>query len=319
MLIFGPVPSRRLGRSLGINNIPPKACSYSCVYCQVGATGMKQIRPREFYTPDTIFEEVNKHLTLIKDKGERLDYLTFVPDGEPTLDINLGQTIERLRPLNIPIAVISNASLLWNKDVRATLSKADWVSIKCDSVIEETWQQVNRPHPSLRLDEILLGIQQFSKQYHGELVSETMLIRGINDNEENLKAVADFLGETGISRAYLSIPTRPTCEQGILAPTESVLNRGYHLLANRLPHVEYLIGYEGDAFATTGDVRKDLLGITSVHPMRESAVNEMLLKGNADWSLVEELINEGELKEVDYLGKRYFVRCLVIRHHDHQA
>jgi len=314
VLTFGPVPSRRLGRSLGINNIPPKACSYSCVYCQVGQTGTAEIVPRTFYQPDLIFHEVQKHLARLRKKGEQVDYLTFVPDGEPTLDINLGRAIELLRPLNIPIAVISNASLLWNEDVRAAIGRADWVSIKVDSVVEGIWKKINRPHEALSLKDIQAGIRDFSNHYNGELVSETMLINDINDTQDSVAGVADFLHEIGVSRAYLSIPTRPTAENDILAPSELVMNRAYQTLANGLPHVEYLIGYEGDAFAFTGDVQQDLLSITSVHPMRESAVRKLMAQAGADWSLVEELIVDGRLKEVDYLGKRYYVRCFATSH-----
>ena len=308
-IAFGPVPSRRLGRSLGINNIPPKSCSYSCLYCQVGTTHGQLIKPRDFYTPENIYQDVSEHLQKAHHSDEPVDYLTFVPDGEPTLDISLGKAIDLLRPLKIPIAVISNASLLWHKDVRAAIGKADWVSVKVDSLIEGIWKQVNRPHEALHLDDIMDGIRQFAKQFHGELVAETMLINGINDNEDSVTSVADFLHEIGVSRSYLSIPTRPTAETGIRGPDEVTVNRAYQILASRLPHVEYLIGYEGDAFAFTGDVRHDLLSITAVHPMRESAVKELLRRAKADWSLVEELIAKGMLKEVDYLDKRYFVRC----------
>lgn len=307
-IAFGPVPSRRLGRSLGINNIPPKSCSYSCLYCQVGATQEKIVEPRVFYAPEDIYEDVSEQLQKAHRSEEPVDHLTFVPDGEPTLDINLGRAIELLRPLNIPIAVISNASLLWHKDVRAAVGKADWVSVKVDSVVEKIWKQVNRPHEALRLDVIMDGIRQFARQFHGELVAETMLIHGINDNEESVASVAGFLHEIGVPRTYLSIPTRPTAETGICRPSELAVNRAYQILASSLPHVEYLIGYEGDAFAFTGDVRHDLLSITAVHPMRESAVRELLKRAKAKWSVVEELIAEGKLKEVGYLGNRYFVR-----------
>ena len=271
---------------------------------------MMAIEPQAFYSPDQVFQEVQNHLALIREKNENVDYLTFVPDGEPTLDINLGTMIDRLRPLKLPIAVISNASLLWNEDVRSALSRADWVSIKCDSVFEDVWKQINRPHRALKLQDILQGIRAFSKQYRGELVSETMLIQGVNDHEQNLMAVADFLLEINVSRSYLSVPTRPTSEKGVLAPAESLLNRAYQIVAERLPHVEYLMGYEGDAFASTGDVRQDLLSIAAVHPLRESAVKQLLVKADASWSLVEELIRDEELKKVDYLGEHYFVRCI---------
>lgn len=310
MLIFGPVPSRRLGRSLGINHIPPKTCSYSCVYCQVGLTDMMAIDQQSFYSPDRIFQEVQNHLALVRARNEKVDYLTFVPDGEPTLDINLGRMIDQLRPLKLPIAVISNASLLWNEEVREALGKADWVSIKCDSVFEDVWKQVNRPHRALKLQEILQGIRAFSRQYRGELVSETMLISGINDHEENLMGIADFLQEINVSRSYLSVPTRPTSEKGVLVPSESHLNRAYQILDARLPHVEYLMAYEGDAFASTGDVRQDLLSIAAVHPLRESAVKQLLLQADASWSLVEGLVRDEALKKVDYLDEHYYVRSL---------
>ncbi len=315
-IAFGPVPSRRLGRSLGINNIPPKSCSYSCLYCQVGTTHGQLIEPQDFYSPEEIFKEVSAQLQKARSAGEPVDYLTFVPDGEPTLDINLGKAIELLRPLDIPIAVISNASLLWRKEVRSLIAKADWVSVKVDSVSEGVWRHLNRPHESLQLNDILDGIRLFARQFQGELVSETMLIQGLNDHQDCVVAVADFIHEVGVSKAYLSIPTRPTAEAGISAPSELAVNRAYQMLADRLPQVEYLIGYEGDAFAFTGDVRRDLLSITAVHPMRESAVSELLMRAKEDWSLVEELLAENRLKQVEYLGKRYYVRRFTTQHEE---
>jgi wyosine [tRNA(Phe)-imidazoG37] synthetase (radical SAM superfamily) len=136
-----------------------------------------------------------------------------------------------------------------------------------------------------------------------------MLLDGINDIDENISGVANFIHEIGVSSSYLAIPTRPTAESGICAANETTLNRCYQIMAAAIPHVEYLIGYEGDAFAFTGDIRHDLLGITAVHPLRESAVNKLLGQAKADWSLIEDLIAERNLKEVKYLGERYFVRC----------
>jgi wyosine [tRNA(Phe)-imidazoG37] synthetase (radical SAM superfamily) len=133
MIAFGPVPSRRLGRSLGINNIPPKVCSYSCVYCQLGRTLKMQVERQAFHLPEEILVAVQKKVNSVKAAGESIDYLTFVPDGEPSLDINLGHAIELLRPLGLPIAVITNASLIWREDVRTDLRKADWVSLKVDA------------------------------------------------------------------------------------------------------------------------------------------------------------------------------------------
>lgn len=182
MITFGPVPSRRLGRSLGIKHIPPKVCSYACVYCQLGRTLEMRVQRKNFYDPQEIAEAVRARLSTLEERGEAVDCLTFVPDGEPTLDIRLGPAIEQLKPLGVKVAVITNASLIWREDVRSDLMLADWVSLKVDSVREQAWRRVNRPHGSLRLDAILEGMLVFAKVYSGELVTETMIVRDLADD-----------------------------------------------------------------------------------------------------------------------------------------
>jgi len=307
-IAFGPVPSRRLGRSLGVDNIPPKSCSYSCLYCQVGTTLGKTVVPQVFYPPEEIREAVESQLQNVRADNESVDYLTFVPDGEPGLDINLGKSIELLRPLGIPIAIISNASLLWRDEVRSAMCKADWVSVKVDSVEETIWKRLNRPHETLQLSDILEGIRCFTQEFTGELVTETMLIEGVNDAPDDVARIAEFLHEIDIAKAYLAIPTRPPADPTVHRPAESVVNNAYQLLASRVPQVEFLIGYEGDAFAFTGDIHHDLLSITAVHPMRESAVRSLLEKAQAEWEVINQLVNEGKLVETEYQGERFYLR-----------
>ena len=308
MLTFGPVPSRRLGQSLGINNIPPKSCSYSCIYCQVGATKSTEIIPRKFYTPEQIFLEVEKHLSLVQNKGEQVDYLTFVPDGEPGLDSHLSETIERLRPLGIPIAIISNASLIWREEIRDTFAQADWLSLKVDAIDEVLWQQVNRPHPSLKHQSILDGMLTFAKDFSGILATESMFIKGLNDHDKAVNALADFLGTLEPDKSYLSIPIRPPAERSVHAPDEAALNRIFQIISQQVNHVELITGYEGNAFASTGNIAEDLLAITSVHPMREEAVKVLLAKSGEDWGQVTQLINKGKLIQTEYDGQIFYIR-----------
>ena len=310
MKAFGPVPSRRLGRSLGINNIPPKVCTYSCVYCQLGRTIKMQIERRAFYQPEEILRDVEEKVRNAREVGESIDYLTFVPDGEPTLDVGLGQEIELLKPLGINIAVITNASLIWREDVKEDLRRADWVSLKVDSVSEDVWRRINRPHRALQLASILEGMLEFARAYEGELATETMLVEGLNDGDEHVREVADFLAELRPARAYLSIPTRPPAEKWAQPPNEKVINRAYQILGDRVDHVEYLIGYEGNAFAFTGNAEEDLLSITAVHPMREEAVKEFLARARADWSIVRKLLEQGQLVETEYEGNKFYMRRL---------
>lgn len=308
MIAFGPVPSRRLGRSLGINHIPPKVCTYSCAYCQLGRTVGMRAKRRGFYEPAAVEAAVRDRIAEAQRSGEPIDFLAFVPDGEPTLDVNLGRSIHALRSFGIPIAVITNGSLLDDPEVRADLAEADWVSVKVDAVREDCWRRIDRPHGDLALDSILEGARQFAANFKGDFQTETMLLDGVNDGEEELQAKARFLAEICPNTAYLSVPTRPPAEDWARAPGESALARAYEIFHERLSRVELLSGYEGDAFASSGDAKRDLLSITAVHPMRESAVLSTLAKSGAEWEVVLELLQTGELVEVTYSSHRYYLR-----------
>lgn len=248
MLVFGPIPSRRLGRSLGINNIPPKVCTYSCIYCQVGSTDTMTIDRKDFYSTDQIYDEVSEKITSIKGSGEKIDYLTFVPDGEPTLDINLGKTIESLKSFGIKIAVITNSSLMWDKEVQNDLRQADWVSVKLDSVYEEIWRKINRPHGSLNLQKIIRGIEEFAFSFSGELVTETMVVKGVNDSIESLSKTAQKICEINPGKSYILIPTRPPVEKSVEPPLEEILNRAFQIYSSLLPDVELIVYSEGTDF-----------------------------------------------------------------------
>jgi len=308
MIVFGPVPSRRLGKSLGINNIPPKGCSYSCAYCQVGRTAHPMLEVREFYPSDQIVARVSDRVMEIRDRGEQVDYLSFVPDGEPTLDVHLGEVIERLRVLGIRIAVISNASLLWLEEVRRAVGRADWVSMKIDAIREDAWRRINRPHPSLKLAEILEGVMRFASEFRGELVTETMLVRGLNDDAKSIGEIAEFLFTLRPATAYVGVPTRPTAEAWAHPATEQAVTHAHQILMRQLPRVELLTGYEGTAFGTSGDPEEDLLSITGVHPLREDAVRELLQRSEASWAIVDRLTERGHLKRVCYRDEWFYVR-----------
>ena len=311
-IVFGPIPSRRLGRSLGINHIPPKVCSYSCVYCQIGLTNSMSVERKAFYPIDEIVNEVFERVNQLKSSDEKIDYISFVPDGEPTLDINLGSLIQRLKPLGIKIAVITNSSLLWNKDVRNNLKDANWVSVKIDTTDEKLWRKINRPNRKLDLQKILDGIKSFSASYNGILVTETMLVNGINDDENSLISTAEFISKLNPDKAYLLVPTRPPAEKFVEPPSEENLNKAYQIFNSCIGNVELLFtGGEID-FTFSSDAEKELLSILAVHPMSLKAVQAFLSKAKADWQLVDKLIQNKILKEVEYSANKFLVRNLKI-------
>ena len=208
----------------------------------------------------------------------------------------------------IKIGIITNASLIFREDVRTDLMKADWVSLKFDSISKTSWRKINRPHRELELGLIIGGMLDFSENYRGKLVTETMLVQGIGIDADILKEMADFLVRLNPAKAYLAIPTRPPAVNWVRPPAPDGINVAFQVFREKLDQVEYLIGYEGNAFASTGNVEEDLLSITSVHPMRESAVREFLKKAGADGSVVHQLIAQSKLVETEYEGQKFYLR-----------
>ncbi|KUK51546.1 MAG: Uncharacterized protein XD76_0348 [candidate division TA06 bacterium 32_111] len=308
-IAFGPVLSRRLGKSLGVNNIPFKICSYSCVYCQLGRSLKITIDRQPFYTPEEIFKSVNEKVRVAIERGEKIDYITFVPDGEPTLDINLEKEVSLIKQLSFPVAIITNSSLMWDEEVRKALMNFDLVSIKVDAVSIDIWRKIDRGFKKLDLDKILEGVEKFSSEFKGILISETMVIDNFDYGDE-FKKIAEYLSNLkNLKTSYLSIPTRPTAEKWANSPKEETINSFFQIFENKLKgRVEYLIGYEGNAFAYSGNVEEDLLSITAVHPMREDAVKELLEKDKKNFHIVDSLIEKGKLIKVDYQGHSYYIR-----------
>lgn len=306
--VYGPVPSRRLGKSLGINNIPYKICTYACIYCQIGKTIKMQNKREAFYAPEKLVSEVKELLSNIHNNDEFPDYLTIVPDGEPTLDINLGVLIENLKVFNIPIAVITNASLIDQPDVRSDLSKADYISVKIDSVDKNKWRKINRPYKTLNFDNILEGINTFRYSFSGHLSTETMVIKGINDRDEDFTALAKYLKALKPDTAYLSIPIRPPAVKTVEPPEQNVLLQGFYTLSKAIPSAAQLTYYEGSSFFSTGNSESDLLSITAVHPMREDAVVQLLNRNNDNYQVVEKLIKQNMIEKIRYKDYFYYLR-----------
>jgi wyosine [tRNA(Phe)-imidazoG37] synthetase (radical SAM superfamily) len=266
------------------------------------------ITRREFFSPDDIFEVTSEKVNQILNAGEKIDYLTFVPDGEPTLDINLGKTIEKLKSLGIKITVISNSSLLWDKELQKDLMLADWVSVKVDAASENIWRKINRPHGVLKLQNILSGIEVFANTYRGILVTETMLVKGLNDDTDSLTRTANVIKDFNASRSYILTPTRPPAEVSVESPSEENINTAYQIYSSLLDNVELVIYNEGTDFSYSNDAEKELLSILAVHPMRREAVSEFLTKSESSWNLIDNLLKTNELKEVVYSGDIFLIR-----------
>jgi len=308
MISFGPIPSRRLGKSLGINNIvSPKTCTYNCVYCQVGKTMQHTTERDAFFLPEVVYREVERHLGRLK-PDDYPDYLTFVSNGEPTLDLNLGESITRLKTLGIPVAVITNASLLNREEVRSSLALADWVSVKVDAANEATWKKLNRPVAGLSFDDYWSGVYLFADEFFGTLCSESMLVRNYNDDAGHLKQLAGMVKELSPQTAYLSIPIRPPAEKHVGRPAAEQLNTAWQLFNSVGLNTELLTGFEGVDAGYTGNAFEDILNITAVHPLREDALLKLLENDQADESVLQSLLHQRLIDKVQYRDKIFYLR-----------
>jgi wyosine [tRNA(Phe)-imidazoG37] synthetase (radical SAM superfamily) len=209
--IFGPVPSRRLGRSLGIDVIPPKTCSYDCVYCESGPTTHLTVKRQAFVDPHAVIQDL---LAYFLEHPESADVLTFSSAGEPTLYEPIGELIREIkrqfRPL--PLVVLTNGSLLWDPKVRDALLSADRVVPSLDAVTEEVFQSLNRPHPGLDPALILEGLKAFRKDFRKQLHIEVMLVAGLNDHPEELKKIRSVIDSLGPDQVELNTVVRPPAD-----------------------------------------------------------------------------------------------------------
>ncbi len=219
-IVYGPVPSRRLGRSLGVSPIPFKTCNYSCVYCQLGRTTHMTIQRKDFFPPEELLNEIKRAIEAENShRHSEIDFVTFVGEGEPTLCKSLGWLIRKTKEIaDIPIAVDTNGSLLYRKDVRDDISQADVVMPSLDAGTAETFRKINRPHRGIVFEAVVEGMGKFRQEYDGEIWVEVMLVKGLNDSEEELEAIKSRLSPLEPNRTYINVPIRPPAEPWAVSP-----------------------------------------------------------------------------------------------------
>lgn len=207
--VFGPVPSRSLGRSLGVDLVPSKVCSYDCIYCQLGRTTKRIIERSEFFPPESIVAEVDRAMEL----GLGQEVITLSGSGEPTLYARMGELIPLLKShTGRPVAVLTNGSLLWDPQVREDLAEADIVLPSLDAGDEWLFRYVNRPHPAISFERMVRGLQDFRKTYTGSIWLEVFLLAGVTALEAEVRGIARIARTFAPDRVQLNTVTRPPAE-----------------------------------------------------------------------------------------------------------
>jgi len=225
--LYGPVPSRRLGLSLGVDVVPYKVCSYDCVYCQLGRTTKLTATPGPWVKHDEVMSELERWLA----EGNAADYITFSGSGEPTLNSNLGEMVERaVRLSDIPVAVITNGSLLSNPDVMEAVSGADVLLPSLDAGTEETFRAINRPCDGLVFERMVEGLIRAGQEFHGSMWLEVMLVRGLNDSEAELAALREIIDRIQPDKVQINTVERPSRSGDVAAASENTLVRACEML-----------------------------------------------------------------------------------------
>lgn len=255
--IFGPVPSRRLGVSLGIDLVPLKTCSFNCIFCECGRTTNLTIERKEFFPTSAILEEIDSYLS----GAPNLDYITFSGSGEPTLHTGIGR-IARYIKSNYPeykLALLTNGSLLWDRNLRSDLLELDVIIPSLNAISEKIFMKINRPHPSLSSSEILTGQIELRKEYSGEIWIEIFIIPGLNDTEEELDLLKYAIREIRPERVQLNALDRPGVVDWITVPSSSDMEKIRERLDYHDIEIVSSIASRSEIPVISGDVIEEIL------------------------------------------------------------
>jgi wyosine [tRNA(Phe)-imidazoG37] synthetase (radical SAM superfamily) len=303
--VFGPVPSRRLGRSLGIDPVPLKTCNFSCVYCQLGRTRPFATRRKAFFNVSDILAEVAS--TLSHNGTDSIDWITFVGSGETALFSRIGSLIRFVKSMsNLPVAVITNGSLLYRREVRKELLAADAVLPSLDAGTETLYTRINRPHRDFSFDQHVEGLVEFRKVYEGQLWVEVMLLGGVNDSAEALRDISAVMERVEPDEIHISTPTRPPAEPWVEIPSQESLERATSIFGSMtkvLHPFDAAVEMEID-----GELADAILSIVTRHPLQEIELVRTLARwvpGRVFESLTA-LSKSGRVRVVERYGKRFW-------------
>lgn len=303
--VFGPVPSRRLGQSLGIDPVPLKTCNWNCVYCQLGRSKPLVNERHEYFPREEILAEVKQALVLHA-PGE-IDWVTLIGSGETTLHAGIGWLLRKVKALTqLPVAVITNGSLLYLPEMRLELSPADAVMPSLDAGNAKLYRKINRPYPSLSFTRLVDGLIAFRQEYQGKLWIEVMLVRGLNDTEAALKEIAAVLQRVQPDEVHILQPERPPVETWVQPPDEEGLLRARAILGDIARVIHPAIGsFDLDGAESLVDA---VVGIITRHPMREDELVETLKRFSPQEvsATLIELENSGKAQLVERLGARFW-------------
>ena len=299
--VFGPVPSRRLGKSLGVNVVPLKYCNWNCIYCQLGRTTHFINEEINFQDHKEIEKEIEEAIKIFD-----YDYLTFIGDGEPTLYKDLDKLIKFSREINVKrLAILTNGSRLKYQHVRDYLKLLDVVKISIDAGDEKTFRIINRPYRDLTFKEHIEGIKKFREEFDGEIWAEVMLVKKVNDSDEELNNIGKTLSLISPDKVHIMVPTRPPAEPWAISPSSERIMKAAEIISQYVDKNKvYIIDYieRGEFYVDPKDPFNGILNILKIQPMTEDEVEILCKKYNVEINKIKSIA-----REVVFNGVKYFI------------
>jgi wyosine [tRNA(Phe)-imidazoG37] synthetase (radical SAM superfamily) len=300
--IFGPVFSRRLGLSLGVDLLPEKVCTFDCVYCECGRTVIKTDEIKEWVPADEVIKEIREYL----EGNSSIDFITITGSGEPTLHSKIGYIIEEIKKItSIPVAVLTNGSLLWKKEIRASLKKADVILPSLNAISEKSFRAVNRPYPYLIPHRIIEGLIALRKEYSGKIWLEIVFVKGINDSEEEILKLKEVIEKINPDKIHLNTVVRPPSENWAKPLTFEEMEKIKEILGER---AEIVMPRESkEKKIEDDDLEEKILEMAKRRPLTfEELSNTFNLKPEEISNLLNSLLRKGRIKKEIFEGKAFY-------------
>jgi len=300
--VFGPVPSRRLGLSLGVDLIPPKTCTFDCLYCQVGRTTKRTVSPKPFVPVREVVEQVKKKL--LKNVP---DAITLAGSGEPTLHSEIDQVIASIKKMTkTKVAILTNGSLFWRKEIRNRVLEADVIMPTLTSTYDQTFKMIHNPHPELDLAMVIDGLKRLRQDYRGQMFLEVVLLGGINDTEKEIEGLKAVIDQISPEKIQLNTVVRP--------PADS---RAISLGTKKLEEIMTFFGKNTEIVAeprVTGRVLEHrslisgLLEMVKRRPLRpEDIATALNLSLEEVEDLVKGLLIKGQIRKQEHSKEIYYL------------
>jgi wyosine [tRNA(Phe)-imidazoG37] synthetase (radical SAM superfamily) len=290
--LYGPVPSRRLGRSVGIDLVPHKICTYDCIYCQIGKTTEKTLTRKEYVPVKEIIEEVKQFL---EEGTSSIDYLSLTGSGEPTLHSQIGSVIEGIKAItSIPVAVITNGSLLYEEEVRQGLLRADIVLPSLDAASSEVFMKINRPRSGFSVEKVIEGLVEFRKAYKGQIWLEMLFCKGVNDGKEELLRMKKVLDRIRPDRIHLNTVVRPPSEKWAVPLNQKEMEEIRAFFGEK---AEIISEFDRHPPAVAErDIKQEILEILKRRPLSLTDLSKgMGIQKNEIEKYIQPLVSEGKI------------------------